>query len=437
MTAANQCPNLSETRSKAQWVLEGGHRYWPGNSSVLLSALRLPDASWNASRQCVLVALPEWASDLGVGHPPALLVDSAAIAAGAGPAFERCNWLAAAFLFLSGAQEMDQGASSYASLNRGFDLRVLDRAWVNRMLLLLRRMAARQSGIAEIQLFGALPTPAFDLTHDVDAIRKTTAIRMKQSAFLLFNAARAGIGGEWDRANEKVRHAARFVISTPRYRTLSSIRAIESEFGLRSTLHFYAGPHGLSRASPRRMLLDPAYDIADDELRTELVSLLEGGWSIGLHGSFDSWRNADVLRREKATLERACGGAVTRCRQHWLRFSWAKTWQAQQEAGFTLDATLGFNDRPGFRNASALRFKPWSAAKNSVLKIESLPMVFMDSHFYDYAILDAEQRRLAMRYWIDEIRAVHGEASMNWHTHTLAEDYGWSEGYMDLLRQLC
>lgn len=377
--------------------------------------------------------MPDWAADIGVGSPPSLLVDIASIAPGEGDPFERCNWLCAAYLFLSGAQDPPGHTLSYSAAIQGADARLYDHAWVNRIFLLLRRMASLKMGVVEQELFGPLPAPSIRLTHDVDAIQKTAEIRFKQTAFHLFNAARAVVRGRRSNAKQKLQSAARFLITSPSYNNFAEIRRVESERGIRSTFHFYGGLPGLRRASLRRILLDPAYDVSGKELKREMMTLLAGGWSIGVHLSYDSWNNVELIRKERDAVAAACGVPVTACRQHWLRFSWTETWRAQEAAGLRLDTTLGFNDRPGFRCGAAVVFRPWMESTQRPLELEAIPMVLMDSHFYDYRILTDEERRAAIFRWIAEVRAVAGEASVNWHVHTLAPDYGWDIGYRDLL----
>ena len=139
------------------------------------------------------------------------------------------------------------------------------------------------------------------------------------------------------------------------------------------------------------------------------------------------------MQDERKHLETALDASVTTCRQHWLRFSFADTWRCQEVAGLKQDMTLGFNDRPGFRNGSALAFRPWNGEKRCSMDIVSIPMVMMDSHFYDYKQLREEEVTIEMTKWVREIKEVHGQATVIWHQRVMSQDYGWEDGYKSLL----
>ena len=93
-----------------------------------------------------------------------------------------------------------------------------------------------------------------------------------------------------------------------------------------------------------------------------------------------------------------------------------------------------FNDRPGFRNSSALAWHPWQIASAAALNLTALPSVFMDSHFYDYQPMTPAARQIAMRHWLQECHTVGGEIVVLWHPHTLTTDYGWSDGFRDAVK---
>lgn len=428
----------SEINPHRQWTLDCGTRYWPAGYSAI-AALPVPVSDADPGAEPVLrhVALPDWAADLGIDGQ--LLVFACTMSSEDGrPDWQRCDWIANAFHMLAGSPERAHESVHGPVLSYAFRLpRILDplhqRAWVNRIFLFLRRWAAQDANLPEEGLFGPLPQARILLTHDVDAIRLTPEIRLKQTVFQMANAARALAQGEPSYAVARLRDARRYAFSQGNFLTFARLREMERAAGLRSTLHFYGGPPGLKRNSPRRILIDPAYDISSDLMRSELRAFADGGWTIGLHQSFGAWEDAGRMATEKGRLEIALDGPVHQCRQHWLRFSWAKTWATQAAAGLKRDSTLGFNDRPGFRGAHALSVKPWDMAAPRPLAIDTIPMVFMDSHFYDYSGDADTVPEAAMHYWIKEVQAVGGEITVNWHTHTITDVYGWGAGYESLL----
>ncbi|KGF67318.1 hypothetical protein LL06_23205 [Hoeflea sp. BAL378] len=428
----------SEIDPRRRWTLDCGARYWPDGHAAI-AALPVPVADTDPGAEPALrhVALPDWADDLGVDGR--LLVFACALSPADGrPEWQGCDWIATAFHMLAGSPERAHESASGPVLSYSFRLpRALDplhqRAWVNRIFLFLRRWAAHEAGLPEEALFGPLPQAQIRLTHDVDALKLTPEIRLKQTVFQMANAARAMARGDGRLTRIRLSDARRYAFSAGDFQTFARVRAMESAAGLRSTLHFYSGLPGLRRGSPHRILIDPAYDIGSELMRGELRAFAEGGWTVGLHQSFGAWDDAGPMLPEKARLERALGGPVRHCRQHWLHFSWARTWAAQAAAGLECDSTLGFNDRPGFRGSHALTVRPWDMAAGRALAIDTVPMLFMDSHFYDYASGGRADPETAMRPWLQEVRAVGGEVTVNWHTHTITDVYGWGSGFESLL----
>jgi hypothetical protein len=414
-------------------------RYWPGQAE-LIAQLPMPVVElWPEAAAPVLseVLLPAWAQDLGVAGR--LLVPAAALVASDEPqAWRRCDWLSAAIWFLDAlaerAHETRAGPlHSYAARLHGWDERLWSHAWVNRMALFLRRWAARHLACDETQLFGALPAARVVLTHDVDALAKTTSIRLKQSMFQAFNTLRALRDGDFAAAAARARQFLTVLTSRESYWCFERIFALEEAAGVQSMFFFHARERGLR--SPQLQLLDPAYHSQSATLARAVALVRQHGATIGLHPSFGAWRDADALQRERMNLEALSEMPVTSVRQHWLRFSWQDTWAAQARAGLCHDFTVAFNDRPGFRLGAALTFQPFAMQANSSFLVT--PTVMMDSQFYDYAELSVSARAAALGHWLRELTDTGGEGAVIWHQQVFNRDYGWQSGYetlLDLLR---
>jgi len=419
-------------------LLKALNKYWMGNTDIVsglpISRKKFPDIFGPLNLE--LIQLPAWADQYGVDGK--IAVPSEACSSLDVDDWKNVDWWLAAFLMLEcwheRAWELNHGPiHSYSFRLTGWDERVWEHAWVNRIALFLRAWAERLSSTPEEHLFHSLPEATFIMTHDVDAVTKTISIRFKQSAFNFFNACRGLLKGNPRAAGKHLGKSIAFLFSSEDWWTLDRLVDQERKADIRSCFNFFSDRRS---KSIQRYLFDPNYDLFSPKIDEFIKNIYSAGWSIGLHPSFDSWEKPTLIKEQRKNLEESTGLEVTTCRQHWLRFSWESTWSAQQEAGIKLDTTLMFNDRPGFRAAASLQWEPWNPPSQSNHALEVLPTIFMDSHFYDYQINPDFERKMCMSLWFDEIKEVHGKAAFLWHPHTLTKDYGWQAGYDDLLSEM-
>ncbi len=424
-------------------VLRSLERYWPSRSEALISLpLKVYSESLNIQLplQLVPVRLPSWAKQCGVDE--VLLIPQEVIpkerSIKEADLWQDIDWFLASFLLLEAWHErtwevLHGPIHSYSSRLKGWDERVWQHAWVNRIALFLREWTAHCQGFSVEDLFGALPNTEILMTHDVDAVEKTLSIRLKQGAFTGLNSVRAILRGDLNEGRALGSKAVRLLVGREDWWKFDELRAAEKFAGITSIFHFYADERP---KSPKRWLFDPGYDLKAPRVQRLIKRLQDDQHQIGLHPSYESWKESDAIERQKNLLEEVVGSPVTACRQHWLRFSWRGTWTAQESAGLRSDTTLMFNDRSGFRNASAMRWHPWNAMDKRAYKLEAQPSVLMDSHLYDYHRLSDLERQQQIRAWLGECYAVHGQVAVLWHPHTLTDDYGWEQGFKVLLHTI-
>ena len=376
----------------------------------------------------VEVVLPQWAHAAGVDG--VVLVPREAVGHG-DPAWEHVDWWAAAFLMMECWHERvweTAHGPAHSSSNRlgDWDTRAWERAWVNRIALFLRQWAAQRTSVEIDSLLGRLPAPDIRVSHDVDAVFKTLAIRLKQSAMGAVASMRRARGA----AGHLGSSVPRFLFGSQDWWTVTDVLEMESERGIVGTFNLHADQR---RWSPKRWLMDPGYRLDTPHGRRLLHELSEAGAPVGLHPTFDSFDKPHVLHAQREHLETSLGRSVTSARQHWLRFSWHATWAAQEQAGIREDSTLMFNDRPGFRASVAASWHPWNASAGAPHSLVEVPCCFMDSHRYDYADIRGEDGRDQMEAVVHECAAVRGTMQVLWHPHTLSHDYGWRDGFAELL----
>ncbi len=430
---------LPDSERMRDHVIYALSRYWPADSRLIYSlplTVLEPHPEMNLPLQLQSVQLPDWAASCSVDGcllVPYESVPHASLNRDLG--WQQIDWILAAFLMLEGWHERlwehEHGPiHSYSLCLSGWDQRAWQYAWVNRIGLFLRQWAIHRDGpAAEVQL-GTLPAAEIRITHDVDALRKTLPIRLKQGAFNLFNAARALCQGQFAKAGKRLCQANCFFFGRENWFVFDRLIALEHQARIQAIYHFYVDPRPKTF---KRWLFDPSYSIEELAQSGLLQQLSYEGHHIGLHPGFDTWHRADQIEAARDQLQQAAGCTVAHVRQHWLRFSWRETWNAQASAGLKQDTTLMFNDRPGYRTSCALAWQPWNQTASTAHTLTALPTVLMDSHCYDYQPMTAYQRQQSIHQWIGECHAVHGQVAVLWHPHTLTKDYGWTQGFTDTI----
>ena len=117
------------------------------------------------------------------------------------------------------------------------------------------------------------------------------------------------------------------MFSSPNYFHLNTTAEMAIQRGITATYYIHARKRW---RGPISWLIDPSYFCNDERLQDFVKKRLPQGFRFALHPSFHSFDNPKKLAEEKKVLEKYLGVKVSGVRQHWLRFSLAKTWTAQK-----------------------------------------------------------------------------------------------------------
>ena len=309
-----------------------------------------------------------------------------------------------------GRADLDDHQRFPASSSHAFQYSYLDRPVVDEWLHVLGQVAQRQ-------------WPGFDLkrhefqmrvSHDVD---RPTRYGFSSTRNLIRR-----MGGDVYRG--KVRNAImgpliRFNTKTKLHpldpdNTFNWIMSQSERHGLKSAFYFICGHSSRS--------MDGEYDIAHPALRDLLRYIHARGHEIGLHPSYNTYKNAEVLNQEAERLRSICaeegiqqdewGG-----RMHYLRWEHPTTLQAWNDAGMTYDSTLGYADCAGFRCGTCFDYPAFHAGSSLTFDVRVRPLIAMEVSVLSdkYMGLRDERAQNAFCLLKDRCRRVGGQFNLLWH----------------------
>lgn len=284
---------------------------------------------------------------------------------------------------------------------------------------------------------------ALCLTHDVDFVSRIS---------LSAKAARQSFGGLLKSKSTPLKKAVKLVrlggqFSLQRFLLAGKDDpfwqyekwlALEDRFGFHSTFYFFPSP--LLRIHE----WDCSYQLSDTvKYRDKKMTVVEmireikkSGWEIGLHGSYYSAFDQDLLSFQKKAVEDAAGESIISTRQHYLHYDVRITPKLQANAGFKTDSTQGFNRSVGFRSATSYPYYCWDFEQESAMPVLEIPQHIMDGGLFTENALEYNID-LAIKHSIqlmDEVESVGGCLTLSWHPHNITNEMWWNV-YKSLLEE--
>jgi peptidoglycan/xylan/chitin deacetylase (PgdA/CDA1 family) len=253
------------------------------------------------------------------------------------------------------------------------------------------------------------------LSHDVDRVLKT------------YQAFSHGLKSlKKGHISDVVFHLKTFN-NTKIYWNFEDVIDIENRFNVKSTFFFLneSIPFELFNLNNWKLSLG-RYNIQESRIVNIIKWLNINGWEIGVHGSYNSYQNIELLIQEKKILEEIISEKIIGIRQHYLNLN-PLTWKLQKEAGFLYDSSFGFTRQIGFLDK---KYTPFSPFNNEFIVF---PLVIMDSCF-----VKTLDKWIRLKQLILDAKTNNAVIVINWHTNNYNErEYvGFKRDYIELINCL-
>ncbi len=160
-------------------------------------------------------------------------------------------------------------------------------------------------------------------------------------------------------------------------------------------------------------------------------------YTVGIHPSWASGDQKDLLAEEIKTLESVSGKKITASRQHYIRFTLPHTFRRLINAGVTDDYSMGYGSINGFRASVASPFYWYDLRNEKQTDLLLHPFCYMEANsFFEQKYLPQRAYEEMMHYY-NAVKAVNGTLITIWHNSFLGNYRsfaGWKDIYGEFVR---
>lgn len=159
----------------------------------------------------------------------------------------------------------------------------------------------------------------------------------------------------------------------------------------------------------------------------------------GIHPSWQSNDDPQLLKNEIATLSKITGHQVLCSRQHFIRFNLPETFRHLIDSGILFDFSMGYGTINGFRASVASPYYWYDLKKEEQTELMLFPFCYMEANSFYELHHSPEEAYAEMKMLYNSVKEVNGTFTMIWHNSYLGTDplyAGWREVYERFVKEV-
>jgi hypothetical protein len=169
-----------------------------------------------------------------------------------------------------------------------------------------------------------------------------------------------------------------------------------------------------------------------------LIKSIADYYETGLHPSYASNSNAEILSKEIKRLQNITHRNVTKSRQHFLKLNLPDTYQNLIDNDISSDYTMGYADKNGFRASICSPFYFYDIDTETKTKLKIHPFAVMEATYKYYENYSAEDTIQDILEIMQKVKKVNGTFISVWHNESLSDEgiwKGWKIVYEKMLKE--
>ena len=169
-----------------------------------------------------------------------------------------------------------------------------------------------------------------------------------------------------------------------------------------------------------------------------LIKKISDYYEVGIHPSYASNNNVEILTKEINRLQKITHRNVTKSRQHFLKLNLPETYQNLIDNDIFSDYTMGYAETSGFRASICSPFYFYDLDIESETKLKIYPFTVMEATYQYYKNSTPEAALNEILDLLEKVKKVDGTFISVWHNESLSDEgiwEGWKIVYEKMLME--